>query len=83
MNGTYRGLGEQMISDTLFDAIEDLKHYTEDPFWRSVYGEATISETEDLMLRMDALREKLDTPEEPALRAAWKACCMVDPKELP
>ena len=50
-----------MISDTLFEAVEEIKRYRRD--MPDVYGDAEVSAEIDAVVEaMDALRAKLDAP---------------------
>ncbi len=63
-----------MISDVLFDAIEDLKQYTEDPYWQSVYGVGHMAEAAAVVAAMDSLRAKLDKPPATTLEPPLPPC---------
>lgn len=52
-----------MISDTLFDAVGDIRDYLNDPAFAHVYGPGPLRDRiEALLVEMDAIRQVLDTP---------------------
>ncbi len=51
-----------MISKVLSDAADKIRDYLNDPAHRDAYIGATRKEIETLLVEMDRLRKKLDTP---------------------
>lgn len=51
-----------MVSDVLFDAVEDIKKYLVSETYKTVYHGDTRREIEILVAYMDSVREMLDTP---------------------
>ena len=51
-----------MISDTLSEAVEDIRRYLDEPIFADVYQGAVRQQIEELVAAMDATRVLLDTP---------------------
>lgn len=51
-----------MISDTLFDAAQDIRRYLTDPTFAECYGEADRSDCMSLVALMDDLRHRIERP---------------------
>jgi hypothetical protein len=59
-----------MISDVLFDAIEEIRRYRTDPVFAESYADPELSARLDrLVADMDAMRAFLDTPPDVGI---WK-----------
>ena len=50
-----------MVSDTLSDAVLNIRDYLDDPAFDDVYKDQTRLEIESLCVLMDMIRRKLDT----------------------
>jgi hypothetical protein len=61
-----------MISDVLFDAVDRLDHYLNEPTFHVCYAPDSEIRKEIVALRdkMNQLREKLDTPSQPVRKTA-------------
>lgn len=55
-----------MISDVLSDAISDVRRYFADPAFRGVYEGREREEIEALLVHMENVLLRLDTPPKPA-----------------
>jgi hypothetical protein len=51
-----------MISDVLFEALDDIRGYLDDPAFAEMYSGELRAEVERVMREMEALRETLDQP---------------------
>ena len=72
-----------MISDVLFEALEELREYTENPFWQETYGNDIILEVEKIMESMEAMRVKLDTPPDPLIKPLKTVAARVRKANIP
>lgn len=51
-----------MISDVLFESVEEIRRYLSDPAFRQAYVGEDRKEIEALVAQMEGIRIKLDTP---------------------
>jgi hypothetical protein len=51
-----------MISDVLFEALNDIRGYLDDPVFAKAYSGELRAEIERVLAAMEALRERLDQP---------------------
>jgi hypothetical protein len=51
-----------MISDVLFEALDDIRGYLDDSVFAEMYSGELRAEIERVVAQMEALRERLDQP---------------------
>jgi hypothetical protein len=51
-----------MISDVLFEALDDIRGYLDDPTFAGTYSGVLRAEIERVLAEMEALRQSLDRP---------------------